>query len=170
VQRAADAELEELWHACHRQVLAYALRRSDPETAEEVVAETFVVAWRRLDRIPEAPLPWLLAVARRVLANQRRAARRRGALVERMTVEASTRTGDGPDEVSALTALAELSERDREALLLHAWEGLDNRQAATVMGCSVSAYSVRLHRARRRFARALERADAETARALEVTP
>jgi RNA polymerase sigma factor (sigma-70 family) len=169
VERAPDAELEELWHAWHRQVLAYALRRSDPETAEEVVAETFVVAWRRLDRIPEVPLPWLLAVARRVLANQRRAARRRGALVERMTVEASTRAGEGPDEVSELTALAELSERDREALLLHAWEGLDNRQAATVMGCSVSAYAVRLHRARRRFARALEHADAESARALEVT-
>ena len=156
----ADAELEELWHEWHRHVLAYALRRADPVTAEDVVAETFTVAWRRLGDVPERPLPWLLGVARRVLANQRRGERRRGALVDRLGVESRAAAG-APDQQEglALTALASLGERDREALLLHAWEGLDHAEAGTVMGCSAATYAVRLHRARRRFERELRRLD-----------
>jgi RNA polymerase sigma-70 factor (ECF subfamily) len=65
----------------------------------------------------------------------------------------------------ALAALAQLGERDREALLLHAWEGLDHADAGTVMGCSPGAFAVRLHRARRRFARELERLESATATA-----
>lgn len=162
-----EAELEELWRAWHRHVLAYALRRSDPETAEDVVAETFTVAWRRLERPPEAPLPWLLGVARRVLANQRRGARRRRALAERIANDQRPATAVAAQDGRALLALGRLSERDREALLLHAWEGLANPEAAAVLGISVSAYAVRLHRARERFAGELERAD--RASALEVT-
>ena len=162
-----DAELEALWHEWHRYVLAYALRRADPATAEDVVAETFVIAWRRLADVPERPLPWLLGVARRVLANQRRGARRRRALAEHLRERASAPSGpEGAPEGRALTALASLAERDREALLLHAWEGLDHAQAGTVMGCSGATFAVRLHRARRRFERELGRVDA----AAEVRP
>jgi RNA polymerase sigma factor (sigma-70 family) len=160
VHPSDDAALEALWHDWHRHVLAYALRRADRATAEEVVAETFVIAWRRLDDVPEPPLPWLLGVARRVLANMRRGEQRRAALLERLRrerrevpVAASGETG------RALAALATLSERDREALLLHAWEELDHAGAGTVMGCSAASFAVRLHRARERFARALAERD-----------
>jgi RNA polymerase sigma factor (sigma-70 family) len=165
---APDAELTSLWDDWHRHVLAYALRRADPTTAEEVVAETFVIAWRRIDAVPDPPLPWLLGVARRVLANQRRGDRRRVALLDRLQFEARVADASG-EEGQALAALATLSERDREALVLHAWEGLDHADAATVMGCSSATFAVRLHRARGRFARALARADRATAPTAEAT-
>jgi len=60
------------------------LRRVNPSTADDVVAEVFVVCWRRLDEVPVDPLPWLLGVARRVLSTQRRGERRRGALRDRL--------------------------------------------------------------------------------------
>ena len=162
-----DGELEALWHEWHRHVLAYALRRADPTTAEDVVAETFVIAWRRLADVPERPLPWLLGVARRLLANQRRGERRRRALVDHLRVRASAPAApEGAPESDALTALASLGDRDREALLLHAWEGLDHAEAGTVMGCSAATFAVRLHRARQRFERELGRIDA----AAEVGP
>lgn len=161
-----DAELEALWRDWHRQVLAYALRRSDPATAEDVVAETFVIAWRRMDELPDPPLPWLLGVARRVLANVRRGERRRMALIDRLRSEpAAAITAPPSPRREVLDALAALGERDREALLLHAWEGLDHADAGTVTGCSAATFAVRLHRARDRFARALakpERAKAAT--------
>lgn len=120
------------------------------------MSETFVIAWRRLGDVPEQPLPWLLAVARRVLANQRRGERRRGALAERLRGSVPGQTAPVHDGVVG-TALATLSERDREVLLLHAWEGLSNAEAGAVLGCSANAFAVRLHRARERFARSLER-------------
>ena len=76
--------LSSLYEQCSPRVLAYALRRTSREQAEEVLAETFIVAWRRLNEIPDDPIPWLLAVARRVLANQRRATSRREALDQRL--------------------------------------------------------------------------------------
>ena len=165
--RPGNAELEALWHEWHRHVLAYALRRADPATAEDVVAETFLIAWRRLADVPERPLPWLLGVARRVLANQRRGERRRRALVDHLRVRTSAAAApEAASEGRALRALASLGERDREALLLHAWEGLDHAEAGTVMGCSAATFAVRLHRARQRFERELARVDA----AAEVRP
>ena len=165
-----DADFEALWHDWHRHVLAYALRRADPGTAEDVVAETFVIAWRRLDDLPDPPLPWLLGVARRVLANLRRAERRRHALLDRLRREPVSEGGTTSGaEGHALVALGALRERDREALLLHAWEGLDHADAATVMGCSAATFAVRLHRARERFARALADVDRGSAPAGEAT-
>ena len=165
----ADAELEALWHDWHRHVLAYALRRADPATAEDVVAETFVIAWRRMDDVPDAPLPWLLGVARRVLANVRRGERRRSALLDRLRREPAAGAYPAPGEHGqVLTALASLREGDREALLLHAWEGLDHAAAGTVMGCSAGAFAVRLHRARERFARSLADLDSVGASTPEV--
>lgn len=140
-------------------VLAYALRRSDGQTAQDVVAETFLVAWRRLDAVPDDPLPWLYGVARRVLANQRRSAARRDALARRVAADAAPADLDTPavGDPSLLRALGRLSEREREALMLVAWEGLDQRRAAAAAGCRPGTLGVRLHRARRRLARELER-------------
>jgi RNA polymerase sigma-70 factor (ECF subfamily) len=137
-------------------VLAYALRRAPREDAADVVAETFLVAWRRLDEVDErSTLPWLYAVARRVLLSQRRATRRQQAIAERM---AATEWSGVPESSGApvgwqplLDALAGLSEREREVLMLSAWEELSGSEAARVLGCSATAYRIRLHRARRRL-------------------
>jgi RNA polymerase sigma-70 factor (ECF subfamily) len=142
-------------------VFAYALRRSDRETALEVVSETFLVAWRRFDDVPEDALPWLIGVARRVMANRWRSDARRSTLGEELRTSLSRASdGDPAEEVTAraavLDALGRLTPAEREALTLHAWEGLDGRQAAEALGCTRTAYALRLHRARRRLAKELE--------------
>ena len=151
-----------LFARCHRPVLAYALRRADgPADAADVVAETFLVAWRRLDHLPAGrlELPWLYAVARRVLANQVRGRRRRHALAERLRSELATQyvpVPPEPDSSALADAFARLGENDRELLRLLAWEGLDNAQLAAATGLSPGALRVRLHRARARLAAAMD--------------
>ncbi len=147
---------EELFSAYAAAVQAYARRRVDAAAADDAVSEVFVIAWRRLDDVPSEALPWLLGCARRVLAHQQRRARRDIALLERLEPDVDAPVaGDG----ALARALAELSDGDRELLLLIAWEGLEPAQAAEVLGCSRNALAVRLHRARKRFAAALSRAD-----------
>jgi RNA polymerase sigma-70 factor (ECF subfamily) len=146
---------ERIYDAHYAAVLAYALRRAPRAEADDVVAETFTVAWRRLADVPDEPRPWLYEVARRVLANRRRGDERRAALAERLR-QAPTITAVGPVDLTALaTAFAALPEHEREALALVAWEGLSTRDAARAAGCSDVAMRVRLHRARRRLEQAL---------------
>lgn len=158
---ADRARLEALYAAHAAAVHAYARRRTDAAAAEDAVAETFLVAWRRLDRVPAAdPLPWLFATARHVLANQRRGDARRAALSARLHAEpAPPQPAGGVSDEGArlLRALATLSATDREALLLTAWEGLEPARAAAALGCTRATFNVRLHRARRRLERALAR-------------
>ncbi len=153
--------LEALYAAHARPVLRYAQRRTDQATAADVLSEVFVVAWQRLDEVPADPLPWLLACARRVLWHQQRAERRRVKLVERLTVNTPRTPLSVELRDDALAqAFATLTERDREALLLTAWEGLTADKAARVLGCSPQAFRVRAHRARKRLSAALLAADA----------
>jgi RNA polymerase sigma-70 factor (ECF subfamily) len=126
-----------------------------------VTAETFLIAWRRLDEVSELELPWLYGVARRVLANDVRSERRRGALVERASLH-SPPVPATPSDPKLADALARLGDRDRELLLLIAWEGLTPAEAAAAIGCSRPAARVRLHRARKRLADELERAEAHS--------
>lgn len=161
MQRQADRRgtFEELFAAHYWAVRAYVLRRGPDATAEDVVAETFLVAWRRLDTLGDDPLPWLLGVARRLLANQQRADRRRGALSARLQSLLPGQTPDWEppatmsDELAA--AMVRLSSSEREALLLVAWEGLEPARAARAAGCSPAAFRGRLHRARRHVAAGL---------------
>lgn len=148
---------EDLYAAHRSRVFGYVLRRAGPDDASDIIAETFLTAWRRLDEIPagkEARL-WLYAVARRVMANHRRGERRRSELANRLRRELSTveiadeQTAD-LDELAA--AFSRLSEADREVLALEAWEQLDPGEIAAVLGCSRNAARIRLHRARRRLA------------------
>jgi RNA polymerase sigma-70 factor, ECF subfamily len=145
-------------------VHAYALRRSDAATADEVVADTFLVCWRRFDRVPEDALPWLYAVARRCLANRLRAGRREQMRAAPASPSAAAPTADVYEQRThareVLAALADLPAKEREALELCAWEGLTPAQAARVAGCTAAAFRVRLHRARRRLAAALDAAPA----------
>ena len=145
----------------HDAVLAYGARRVDLETARDVAAETFLVAWRRLEVAPEHPRSWLLACARRVLANELRRRGRHQRLVDRVALDVPPDGADADtdpgweDRAAVRSALAGLSARDREVLTLFGWEQLDQREIAEVLGCSVGAVKVRLHRARRRLAGAI---------------
>ncbi len=142
----------------HDAVRRYIIRRQSGALVDDALAETFLVAWRRLDEIPDRTLPWLLGVARRVLADQRRGVRRRRSLSERLHVNALADGATGDWEAPAgltpelAAALAALTEPEREALLLVAWDELSAGDAARVAGCSAAAFRVRLHRARRRVA------------------
>lgn len=164
-----------LFELHHRALLAYAVRRvADPADAADVVAETFLVAWRRLDEVPPdaQARPWLFGVARRVLANLRRGERRRLALADRLrdaVVDVVPGPGDEASDVER--AVAGLGELDQEILRLHAWDELAHDEIALVLGLSRGAVRVRLHRARRRLAERmaqLERADGDLASAGEV--
>lgn len=157
-----------LYDASYSRLLGYALRRSrTTEDAADVVAETFLVAWRRLEDVPagdEARL-WLYGVARRVLANQRRGERRRERLEVRLLLEPSVwrpaaRAEDDVDLDAVARAFHRLPARDREVLELVAWEGLAPRDLSIVLDCSLATARVRLHRARKRLARELPLAGA----------
>jgi RNA polymerase sigma factor (sigma-70 family) len=162
--------LERLFADHGQAVRAYALRRIDPGTADDIVSEVFVVAFRRLEEVPEDPLPWLLATTRRVLANHRRATGRREALTGHLTALQPAVWRDDSDGVRGLMAgLARLNERDREILLLIAWEDLDPSSAAAALGCSRATFAVRLHRARRRLAAAMAQAESEIGIPLRAT-
>jgi RNA polymerase sigma factor (sigma-70 family) len=159
----ADAErrerFEALFERYHGYVVAYAMRRAPVGVVDDVVGDTFLVAWRSLDRVPDDALPWLYGVARRVLAKDRRGHRRRAALSERLSREPRLLTAahavDATVSEPLLNALLALSAREREAVLLVAWEGLTPAQAAAAAGCSPVAFRVRFHRARGHLARAV---------------
>jgi RNA polymerase sigma-70 factor (ECF subfamily) len=151
--------LEDLFEDHHRALLAYAARRLPTlADAEDVVAEVYLVAWRRLDDVPDgdAALPWLYGVARKTIGNQRRGLLRRGRLQERLE-QTAERPGMPPPDGSepALAALERLSASDQELLRLIAWEELSHAEIAAVLGISVNAVAIRLHRARARFEQAL---------------
>jgi RNA polymerase sigma-70 factor, ECF subfamily len=158
----AEERLAGLYAEHGRDVLAYALRRAaGPEDAADVVAETFLIAWRRLADVPagdDARL-WLYGVARRVLANQRRGALRRTRLGERLRAElrglAAVEAPPSTEQPAVLVALGQLDEDDRELLLLVGWEELEPAQAARVVGGSAVAVRSRLHRARGRLRAAM---------------
>lgn len=152
---------EQVFQDCYDPVLRYAARRVRPEAVQDVVSETFLAAWRRYDELKGEPLPWLLGIARRTAANQRRGSARRDALHQRLSGEHASAGEDRPalDDMRLQGALATLAARDCEALMLVAWDGLEHRVAASVMGCSTGAFTVRIHRARRKLRQALGEAE-----------
>ena len=156
-----------LFDATHVALLGYAVRRvTDPADAADVVAETYLVAWRRLADVPAGSeaRPWLFGVARRVLANHYRGERRRLALADRL--RDSLHQVVPPPEVrepSVLErAVQRLGDDDRELLHLLAWEELARDEIATAMGLSRATVRVRLHRARARLRQAMAAIEAET--------
>ena len=152
-------QFEELYREYADLVHAYALRRTTAAAADDVVSEVFLVAWRRPDAVPTDPYPWLLGVARRVLANRRRSEARASALQVRLAAEQRPIDEEGPSNERVLVALEQLSERDRELLTLATWEELGAEQLAEVLGVRRGTVAVRLHRARQKFAQALGTSD-----------
>lgn len=159
-----NAIVEALFDAHYEAVMRYARRRTEQlADAEEAVAQTFVVAWQRLENMPapDERLPWLYGVARRVLLNQRRGAMRRARLHERMRT-APTAPHPRPSALpTVLEAIAHLSDADREILRLVAWEDLTHAEIATAFGISPNAAAIRLHRARARLDRQLAAAGSD---------
>jgi RNA polymerase sigma-70 factor, ECF subfamily len=155
------AQLDSWFRAYADRVFAYLLHRTDRETAQDVLQEVFVTAFRKAPEVPDPPIGWLLGTARRLLANAHRGTRRRDRLAVRVAEHTTTSAVDD-DPTSAVDddaaedvvarGLAKLSARDREVLTLSAWYELSAEEAAQALGCSRAAYAVRLHRARRRLA------------------
>jgi RNA polymerase sigma factor (sigma-70 family) len=138
-------------------ILAYAIRRTAArDDAKDVVAEVFTIAWRQIDRLPNEPGErlWLYGTARRILARHHRGRLRRSRLHARLAFEHSDTSTTDPEEPAIDTlraAIEHLSPRDREAIKLVMWDRLSHGEAAQVLGCSVNALGVRLHRARTRL-------------------
>jgi RNA polymerase sigma factor (sigma-70 family) len=156
---APGDRFESLFEAHHRALLAYAARRLPSLTdAEDVVADVFLVAWRRLEDVPagDAALSWLYGVARKTIGNQRRGIARRANLRERLEQTAERPAAALPPAVEpALEAFARLSADDQELLRLVAWEELSHAEIAEVLGTTANAVAIRLHRARGRFEQAM---------------
>ncbi|MDA8354901.1 MAG: RNA polymerase sigma factor [Actinomycetota bacterium] len=168
-----EAAFVALFDAHYGKILAFATRRIGPDIAKDVVADTFVTAWLRLEDLRGDPLVWLYGLARGALANHRRRLLRAQHLSDRAERLSAPREGGDPaDDVawrdSFASAFGQLAETDREVLRLVAWEGLDTDAAAAVLGCSAGAFKVRLYRARRRLRRYL-RLDSGVTRAMRTT-
>lgn len=164
----AQVRFAKLYREEGRAILEYALRRvADREDAADVVAETFLVAWRRIGEVPlgDGARLWLYGVARLTLANLHRSERRRTRLGRRLAetlrteLSAQAPPSDGVAEI--LRAIGELGEEDRELLLLVSWEGLAPSEAGRVLGLTAPATRSRLHRARRKLRRLMEEREME---------
>jgi RNA polymerase sigma-70 factor (ECF subfamily) len=150
----------QLFERTHVALLGYAVRRvGDPADAADVVAETYLVAWRRLEDVPPGvdARPWLFGVARRVLANHYRGERRRLALADRLrdSLHQVVPPPEVPEPSLVERAVERLGDDDRELLRLVAWEELAREEIAVAMGLSRAAVRVRLHRARGRLREAM---------------
>ncbi|NYJ03362.1 RNA polymerase sigma-70 factor (ECF subfamily) [Nocardioides thalensis] len=149
-----DAAFGRAWDEYGPRVAAYARRHVPADDVHDVVAETFLQAWRRWDAVPQPPIAWLIGTARKVIGNSRRATRRRTALHDRLSLlfEAARPSEDAgvlaTERIAALQALADLPDQQREALLLVAWDGLTPDEAAAALGIRPGAFRVRTHRAR----------------------
>jgi RNA polymerase sigma-70 factor (ECF subfamily) len=168
VESDAEAEVfRALYADCYPRVLAYAVGLAGWQVGEDITSETFSIAWRRRHEVAQMQLPWLLGVARNLVRELRRRDARQYelALAEGRRISTFADSGDLAQDVTdrlvTLSALARLSDSDRELLTLLAWHGLSHAQAAQVLGCSTATLTVRVHRARRRLAREMEESDPE---------
>lgn len=134
-------------------IFNYAARHVGASDAHDVAAETFTIAWRRWDDITDPPFAWLLGVARNVVSNHVRTLQRGRRLDDRVRLLTAV-TGHSAAHVDffarqeAVRQLAALGEKEREALLLTAWDGLSTEEAATLLGISPAAVRKRISRAR----------------------
>ena len=152
-----------LYHDNYRMLMAYSRRRVDPGTAEEVVADTFLVAWRRREAVPEGyERAWLFGVARNTIRTATRSDHRREAVKGRLRSVAPPAWADGWSEVgdradALLPALRSLREEDREILMLMAWEELSHAEIGHALGLTPNAVAIRVHRARKRLAARIDK-------------
>jgi RNA polymerase sigma-70 factor (ECF subfamily) len=171
------ADFERLFNDTRTDLLAYLLRRTNtPEDAADLLSQTYLIAWNRLDAVPpdDKARPWLFGVARNLLMKNAERHRAIGHLVQRLATELRTaRTEQPPSTQEQLTgirhALSALSERDQEILLLSAWDGLTPREIAIVVGTSPNTVRVRLHRIRVKLRRQVSGNDEMRSKSVTVS-
>jgi RNA polymerase sigma-70 factor (ECF subfamily) len=152
-----EAEFRALYDEHFDDVCRFVRRRADPPSVDDVIGETFLIAWRRRRELPADPRPWLFRTARNVLLNDSRRRRRHDSLAVRIAAQADLSPSvaqplaDAESLIDLSVAWRRLSPADQEVLALHVWEGLPDRDAAAVLGCARATYSMRLSRARRRL-------------------
>lgn len=156
-----EVEFTAMYQATYPDVLRFVRRRVGEDVAADIVADVFTVAWRRWSSAPAEIRPWLFAIAHRVMSQDRRTRGRRAALQLRASADLTTQRpsvqADAVDtSLDLRRAWARLGAKDREAIALVAWDGLTGREAAHVLGCTRTTFSVRLSRARRRLRAALD--------------
>lgn len=161
---SADAVFDDLYRSHYRSVYGYCMRRVSRDRVEDAVAEVFTVAWRRIGAVPAGSeaLLWLYGVARRVVAHEWRAVGRRSRLVRRARAVSVEPASAGPElqlveraEYRMIRqAASQLRPEEREILMLTVWEELSHAEVGQVLGISDGAVKQRLHRARRKLARA----------------
>ncbi|OQR63777.1 RNA polymerase subunit sigma-70 [Streptomyces maremycinicus] len=175
-QRELHARFEAVVRVVAQPLHRFLLRRADADTVDDILSETLLVLWRRIEDVPwphtgqgidpDDVLPWCYGVARGCLANARRAQRRRLRLREKLSSRAQQSQQSpvaGPaDHTDLHAALGVLGELDREVVLLWAWEDLAPRQIAEVTGLTANAVSIRLHRAKKRLSARLTRKTAQS--------
>lgn len=162
---------EDFYARYRTQILGYCTRRLSPADAADACSETFLTAWRRRDDLPPTPeaLPYLYGIAARVVSNQRRSLRRRLRLDSKLLAlggppeeDPSTVVVRKERDFQVQAAVRRLRPKDREIVMLYAWEELPRETIASLMGMSKSAVDQRIHRAYQRLARVLEPTRAPT--------
>jgi len=146
-----------IFEALYDDIVRFVQRRAPAESVDDIVADTFLVAWRRITDLPhelDEARPWLFTVARHTLANSHRGRRRFANLALRIAAQPDHR-GDDTAGIALRLDVAEafrrLRQADQEALALVAWDGLRPAEAARVLGVSPSTFGARLSRARARL-------------------
>jgi RNA polymerase sigma-70 factor (ECF subfamily) len=154
-----EAQFTAVYRATYDDVRRFVRRRSCEESVDDIVGETFLTAWRRRGELPDNARPWLFGVARHTMLNTHRGLRRRTALAvqiaQHVPLVAYDAIAAADHRLDLVSAWRQLTPVDQEVLALHVWEGLNDQDAATVLGCSRSAYAMRLTRSRRRLAKLL---------------
>ena len=151
---------EALYRSTYRDLVSYCRRRVPAHAVDDVVAATYMVAWRRLDDVLAAKHPpaWLYGVAYKVIGNQRRGRNRLSALRIKL-LNQPRESIPGPaslveldeDVTRALTALSRLPPDDQEIIRLATFEGLQYEEIAEALGKSLGAVRSQLFRARQRL-------------------
>lgn len=168
IQRSLEepGAFSEIFERHVRPVGGYIRRRVGTDAVDDVLSETFLVAFRRrasFDLRIESARPWLLGIATKVVKSHRAAEARQwrafeaSASAEGVGIEMPHAASDSRiDADAALRALAPriaaLAARDRDTLLLHAWGDLTYEQIATALGVPVGTVRSRLNRVRRKLA------------------
>lgn len=160
---ARQSEFRSFFHLTSRRVYAYVRRHCDESDCDDVIAEVYLAAWRHFAELPTDPVPWLIGTARKVLANHWRSRGRRQRLAVDVASVQSMATPDLADQaidrITVINALAQLSEQDRDLLLMVGWDGLDTDGVAAAVDCSADAARTRLSRARRRLLAHLDQSE-----------
>jgi RNA polymerase sigma factor (sigma-70 family) len=162
---ARRARFEAIWAEHSLKVRAYCIRRVASHDADDVAAEIFLVVWRRIDEIPPPPktLLYIYGIAGKVVSNHTRSFRRKSRLDEKLRnlgvappVDPAFLVVQSSDDADVAAAVRNLSRKDREIVMLYAWEDLPRDDIAQIMGMTRSAVDQRIHRSYQRLARALQ--------------